>query len=141
MNTPVGDQVYRSRDLSYEECREILARGEVGRVALCGPSGPAILPVNYVLHRDAIVFRTGPYGSLGRLAANQQIAFEVDELDPQARSGQSVVATGRGEMLEDRDDLAEIRALADPTAWARGIKLMYVRLAWTSLSGRRVGKG
>jgi uncharacterized protein len=141
MSMDRGQREYRSRELSYDECRELLARGEVGRVAICGPRGPFILPVNYVLHGEAVVFRTSPYGSLGRLAPNQQIAFEVDELDPKTKSGQSVVATGRGEMLDDRQDLAEIRALEDPTSWDSGAKLLYVRLAWNELTGRRVGRG
>ena len=100
--------------------------------------GPGILPVNYVVDGDSVVFRTAPYGVLGQRAWNERIAFEVDELDPATRSGWSVVATGSGEMVEDHHELALIRAFRNPQPWAPGSRLLYVRLVWDELTGRRV---
>lgn len=126
-------------ELSAVECRDLLLAREVGRVAVCTPRGPGILPVNYVVDGDSVVFRTTPYGVLGRHAWNGRIAFEVDHVDPDARSGWSVVATGPGELVEDHQELALIRAFRNPQPWAPGSRLLYVRLAWDELTGRRVG--
>ncbi len=128
----------RTGELDLRTCRELLAQGEVGRVALCTPAGPQILPVTYVVDGTSVVFRTAPYGVLGRHAWHGRLAFEVDEIDVASRSGWSVVATGPGELVEDPDELAELRAFRDPHPWAPGSRLLYVRLRWHTLTGRRV---
>jgi nitroimidazol reductase NimA-like FMN-containing flavoprotein (pyridoxamine 5'-phosphate oxidase superfamily) len=126
-------------DLTETECRDLLAAHEVGRVAVCTREGPRILPVNYALDGRSVVFRTAPYGVLGQHAWNDQIAFEIDHIDSTTRSGWSVLAVGRGRMVEDAEELATIRAFGNPQPWAAGSRLLYIRLEWQSLSGRRVG--
>ena len=127
------------KELSYEKCRELLSSDEVGRVALCTDDGPQILPVNYSLVADSIVFRTTPYGVLGTHAWNTRLAFEVDHIDHKRHEGWSVVATGPGAMVEEPDELAVIRTFRDPHPWAGGAaRLLYVRLRWTHLAGRQV---
>ena len=101
---------------------------QVGRVAVCTEEGPRILPVNYVVDGASLVFRTSPYGLLGRLASGGRIAFEVDDIDRETRSGWSVVATGRAEPIEDADELTLLRAFRDPQPWAPGLRLLYLRL-------------
>ena len=128
------------RELSYDRCGELLLSAEVGRVALCSGSGPMIWPVNYSVVENAIVFRTAPYSMLGTRAWNSRLAFEVDRLDLERQQGWSVVATGAGEMIEDPDELAVIRAFRDPHPWAGGpVRLLYVRLRWDQLTGRELG--
>jgi nitroimidazol reductase NimA-like FMN-containing flavoprotein (pyridoxamine 5'-phosphate oxidase superfamily) len=127
-------------ELGLAECRELLGRGAVGRVALCTARGPQIIPVNYVVDGASVVFRTSPYGVLGRAAADARIAFEVDEIDADTESGWSVVASGRGTRVEDEIELGTLRAFRDPRPWAGGSRLLYVRLAWDELTGRTVGR-
>ena len=128
-------------ELSYEKCHELMSGGVFGRVAVSTPSGPRIVPVNYSVVDDSIVFRTAPYSVLGTYARNAQLAFEVDHVDHEAHRGWSVVATGRGSLVDESDELAAIRAVWDPRPWAGGIRLLYVRLRWDELSGRDVGGG
>ena len=52
-------------DLSPDECRELLCAGLVGRIAMCTPVGPHIVPVNYGVVDDSVVLRTSPYSVLG----------------------------------------------------------------------------
>jgi len=86
----------------------------------------------------SIVFRTAPYGVLGRHAWHARIAFEIDDTDVETKSGWSVLATGPGELIEDPDALAALRAFTDNRPWGPGSRLLYVRLRWDSLTGRRV---
>lgn len=126
-------------ELTTTECRDLLTTQEVGRVAVCTPNGPMIMPVNYTVDGASVVFRTSPYGVLGRHSWNSRIAFEVDHVDVGTRSGWSVVASGAGAMVEDAEELAVVRAFRNPQPWAPGSRLLYVRLAWDSLTGRRLG--
>ena len=48
------------------------------------------------------------------------------------------MAAGQGELVEDADELAALRAFSDLQPWAPGSRLLYVRLRWASLTGRRV---
>ncbi|KQZ70352.1 MULTISPECIES: pyridoxamine 5'-phosphate oxidase family protein [unclassified Nocardioides] len=127
------------RELSPQECLELLSHEEVARVAVCTPSGPHIVPVNYVVVDDAIVFRTAPYSVLGTVGWSSHLAVEVDHLDPGLRRGWSVVATGHGEMLSDADALSALAGLADLEPWAGGSRHLHIRLPWVSLTGRAVG--
>ncbi len=134
--------VTRIGELDVRECRELLTQREVGRVALCLPTGPQILPVTYVVDGASVVFRTAPYGVLGQHAWRGRMAFEVDDTDEATRSGWSVVATGSARLVEDPAEVALVRAFRDPQPWAEGSRRLYVRLEWDTLTGRRVrGRG
>jgi uncharacterized protein len=128
----------RNDELDVRTCRELLEQGELGRVAICTDDGPRIVPVNYVVDGASLVFRTSPYGLLGRHSWRGRVAFEVDEVDRETRSGWSVVATGHAAPVEDLDELGVLRAFRDPEPWAPGLRRLYVRLAWDHLTGRRV---
>ncbi len=128
----------RTGELDPRACRDLLEASQVGRVGVCTPDGPQILPVNYVVDGASIVFRTAPYGVLGRHAWHARIAFEIDDTDVETKSGWSVLATGPGELIEDPVALAALRAFTDNRPWGPGSRLLYVRLRWDSLTGRRV---
>jgi nitroimidazol reductase NimA-like FMN-containing flavoprotein (pyridoxamine 5'-phosphate oxidase superfamily) len=128
-------------ELGYRECLDLLAGSSVGRVAFCTPQGPSIVPVNYAVVDDSIVLRTTPYSALGTHGWNSRLAFEVDRLDAEQHVGWSVVARGRGEMVEDRTELGLIRGFHDPKPWAGGSRVLYLRLRWDELTGRRVVAG
>lgn len=126
-------------ELPYATCAELLAAQEVGRVAVSTADGPRIIPVNYSVLDDSIVFRTTPYSVLGMHAWNSPMAFEVDQIDPEHQTGWSVVATGRGTVVEDDAELRRIQAGPHPTPWAGGQRWLFVRLRWDDLTGRRIG--
>jgi uncharacterized protein len=129
-------------ELSYDKCLELLSGGVVGRVAMCTPSGPRILPVNYSVVHDSIVFRTTPYSLLGTHAWDTKLAFEVDHIDHQRQQGWSVMATGNGAMIDDADELVTIRSSWNPQPWPGGAqRLLYIRLRWDELTGRQLDAG
>lgn len=125
-------------DLPYATCLRNLRQGVVGRAAVCTPSGPRILPVNYAVVDDAILFRTTPYSVLGSLTGSVALAFEVDSIDYQRHEGWSVVATGRASVLHDAGDIADARSLLTVQPWAGGPRHVYVRMRWDELTGRQV---
>lgn len=125
--------------LSESECLERLTAGVVGRVALCGPEGPQVFPVNYTVHDGSVIFRTTAYSVLGALAWQTRLAFEIDHLDEESRSGWSIVAAGPGSRIDTGPERDEIVRHWNPHPWAAGTRPMYVRLRWESLTGRRVG--
>ena len=129
-----------SRELSSRECLTLLRAGVAGRIALATPTGPQIVPVNYSVVDDAIIVRTSPYSLLGTHGRDTTFAFEIDGFDPTNERGWSVQARGRSEAVTDRDDLAAIRAVAEPQPWAgNGGRALYLRLRWTELTGRKLG--
>jgi uncharacterized protein len=125
--------------LTYDKCLELLSRGAVGRVAVCTPAGPQIVPVNYSIVAEAIVFQATFFSVLGTYAWNTRLAFEVDSVDIAAQHGWSVVATGRGATVDDPAEVAAIRRAWAPKPWPEAVGLIYVRLPWQELTGRGLG--
>ncbi|MEP9363244.1 pyridoxamine 5'-phosphate oxidase family protein [Nocardioides sp. CN2-186] len=134
--------MHESIDLSLDECRQLVAAGVGGRIALSSPNGPHIVPINYAVVDDAIIVRTSPYSVLGTYGRGNMLAFEVDQFDYQRQRGWSVVARGRGEAVVDRDELDHIRSRWEPRPWAASAaRGLHLRLRWTELTGRRIGAG
>lgn len=130
-----------SVELNVEECLELLESDVVGRVGMCTRVGPRIVPVNYAMFEDTIVFRTAPYSEVGTLGLGTEVAFEVDRLDYDKRRGWSVLAVGRAEVVDDPEVRQAIQRQWDPDPWAEGLRHLYVRIRWTDLTGRSLGPG
>jgi len=122
--------------LSTSECERLLRAGVFGRLGLTTLRGPEIVPVNYAVVDDAIVVRTAPSSLVATYADRAPIVFEVDLVDHERWQGWSVVARGVGRCVADRD----VPGLL-PRSWADGERTTLVRLAWTELTGRRIGTG
>jgi uncharacterized protein len=127
----------RIEELGDSECRELLAGRHLGRLALVDGRGPVILPVNYMVDRDAPVFRTDTGTKLDAAAEGAAVAFEVDAADEATRTGWSVVVRGTLGEVTDPEDLARLRALP-LYPWAPGDKARYLRVRPASLTGRRI---
>ena len=84
----------RIEELADAECRSLLAGRHLGRRVLVDARGPVILPVDYVVDRDAPVFRTDPGTKLDAAAEGAEVAFEVDAADEATQTGWSVVVRG-----------------------------------------------
>ena len=68
--------------LDENECRDVLARQQVGRLAYTTDNQVDIRPVHYVLRDDWIFGRTASdSGKLSTLDRFWRVAFEVDEID------------------------------------------------------------
>jgi hypothetical protein len=123
--------------LDLPTCDRLLRRGVFGRVGVVTPRGPEIVPVNYSVHGDAVLVRTEPGGLLARYADGAAVVFEVDAVDHEYWRGFSVFARGTGEVL---DRLPDTDDCPPPRPWADGERVAVLRIAWTELTGRAVGR-
>lgn len=126
-------------ELTAEECDRILRSGILGRVAIATPTGPHIVPVNYAVVGDAVVFRTSPYSVVGTYGLNAPMAFEVDHVDYEYATGWSVLVRGRSEPVTDAAEVRRIHEGWSPHPWAAGSRNLYLALRWREISGRRLG--
>jgi nitroimidazol reductase NimA-like FMN-containing flavoprotein (pyridoxamine 5'-phosphate oxidase superfamily) len=123
--------------LSEDQCWQLLARGEVGRIAVALRGEPDIFPVNYVVDATRILFRTAPGSKLAELSVNPRVAFEVEEYD--GAFAASVVVKGVAERMELQREIDEADAL--PLApWIPTLKYQWVRIVVTTISGRRFAR-
>ncbi|MER6531243.1 pyridoxamine 5'-phosphate oxidase family protein [Streptomyces sp. NPDC001508] len=123
--------------LSTDECRSLLSSHGVGRLGVPTASGPVIVPVNYSVVDDTIVFRTA-HGTTPALAAGCQVAFEVDRIDDAFSRGWSVLARGHARAVTDPEEERRLVARAYSTPWAGGRRTLWVRIDPYTLTGRRI---
>lgn len=124
--------------IDHDECVELLAADEIGRLAYNAGHSPTIVPVNYRMDGEAVVFRTdaGMKLDVGRRAP---VAFEVDAFDRATRSGWSIVVTGWFEEVTEYDAATYDRVHELPVdPWAGGEKDHWVRIVPSRITGRRV---
>jgi nitroimidazol reductase NimA-like FMN-containing flavoprotein (pyridoxamine 5'-phosphate oxidase superfamily) len=120
-------------ELTREECFALLATQVVGRLAVAAPGeAPLVLPVNFVIDGEAIVFRSDAGTKLHLLSGNP-VSFGVDAVDPNRHGGWSVLASGRAVEV----GTWEIGHLVVET-WAGGDRRRWVRLSVDQVTGRRL---
>lgn len=121
-----------------QECLRLLTSQKVGRLGFIVGDQPMVLPINFAVQGDVVVFRTGE-GSKLEAALLAKVALEVDDIDVVAGTGWSVVVQGVAEEITRADDwfTEELRRGAAPT-WAPGVTEHYVRINPTWISGRRL---
>lgn len=122
--------------LSFDDCWELLDGDTVGRLAIVVDGHPEIFPVNYVVHRRSIVFRTGAGTKLWGAKMERPAALEIDGYDSATELAWSVVVRGETEILEEQADRDAVDSLGlEP--WQPGEKANYVRLNAKAMTGRR----
>lgn len=123
--------------LTEDEACRLLETVDVGRLGVSIAAIPAIFPVNFVVLDGDIVFRTSEGSKLEAATHKAVVAFEVDEHDPVARTGWSVLVVGRSEIAHDRD-LAWRVAEAGLEPYADGWRGNIVRIHPEMVTGRRI---
>ena len=125
------------QELTKSECFALLSGQRLGRVAVVDDQGPAVFPVNFVLDRHMVVFRTDEGTKLDAAVRGSRVAFEIDGADEAARTGWSVLIRGEATEVTDPAELARLRKLR-VSPWAPGTKARYVRILPAKLTGRRI---
>ena len=129
--------------LDEAECLRLISPGGIGRLAYLGRYGLTVFPVNYKLHEGTIVFRTAqdsPTGEdlqTGIAHAEYQVAFEVDDIDPAAREGWSVLIQGPAHHLTSAADQASVLD-SGVEPWPGGAREHAIRITPKRITGRRL---
>jgi nitroimidazol reductase NimA-like FMN-containing flavoprotein (pyridoxamine 5'-phosphate oxidase superfamily) len=132
--------------LDEAESMRLISPGGVGRLAYSGRFGLTIMPVNYRIHEGSIVFRTehdSPTDEdlrTGIAGAEYQVAFEVDDVDADARAGWSVLVQGGAHHVDSPEEYASVLK-SGVESWAGGIREHFLRIIPTRITGRRVRQG
>lgn len=96
-----------------------MARTTVGRVALMVGALPEIVPVNFEVAGETVVFGVHSESVLAREVQGTVVAFQVDSFDPERKSGWHVHAIGTLAEVLGADELAVAGAVV-PQPWTRG---------------------
>jgi uncharacterized protein len=130
----------RLLDLSHSQCLKLLAGASVGRVGVTIGALPVILPVNFVLVDEEVVFRTVPGTKLDAATNHAVVAFEADNHAPDGAWGWSVLIQGKASQIIEVSELAVAKA-APLRAWAfqGGVASRFVRIRNAFMSGRGFG--
>lgn len=124
--------------LDRQECIQLLSHESfVGRLGIIVDGRPLVLPVNYIVDGDAVVFGTGAGTKLNAIVGGADVAFEVDDSRSLHHSGWSVVVRGRAEIVTDAAEVARLRA-GPLRPWVRGARANWVRIPLDEVSGRRI---
>jgi uncharacterized protein len=135
----ITEQVVWIDDLDESVCWHLLARTAVGRVGFVVDGEPNVLPVNYAVAGNAIVFRTAANTTLHSIADNAAVAFEIDAVDTMAETGWSVVV--RGHLSEITDAAARGRLSASMLhPWAPGRRDQWMQITASKVTGRAISR-
>lgn len=124
--------------LSDDECWNLLARCELGRLATSVDGEPDIFPVNYVVDGPSVLFRTAPGSKLAEVLVNPRVAFEVDRYDDTQAASVVIKGTAKQLELQREIDAADTLGLAP---WTPTLKYRWVRITAHTISGRRFDRG
>jgi uncharacterized protein len=124
-------------ELSEAECKQLLTQHSAGRVGFMAAEGPQILPVTYQYRAGSVIFRTSPYGPLAGLVRRTSVAFEIDSIDEQDKSGWSVLVLGFAEAMA-HDCLLTSAWETGPVPWADGVRNLFIEITPRKISGRSI---
>lgn len=121
-------------ELTSEECWDLLASHQVGRLATTAGGVLDIFPITYIVDGESLVFRTGPGTKLVELTINENVAFEIDHYDDV--EGYSVVVHGHAQQLDTMSEVDHAKTLGIPELFPTE-RPRVVRIHPTQITGRR----
>jgi uncharacterized protein len=123
--------------LSEDQCRELLASRDLGRIAFSIGEQPEIFPINYAADGLAVVFRTASDTKL-QMAIMARVAFEIDDWNPDTKIGWSVVLKGVAEEVTTGIDPFSAALRERPVfSLAPGVRESWIAVYPSEISGRR----
>lgn len=120
-------------ELSLDECWELLRAHAMGRLAFHLADQVNITPINYVVDKDTLLFRTAEGSKLLGVVMNENVAFEID--GESGHTAWSVIVRGTAKLL---DEFAAHRADDLPLRpWVGSYKYNVVEITPNAITGRR----
>jgi nitroimidazol reductase NimA-like FMN-containing flavoprotein (pyridoxamine 5'-phosphate oxidase superfamily) len=124
--------------LHLGDCFGLLGSTPVGRIGFLAGGEVVILPVNFLVDGQDVVFRTAQGSKLSSIEVGHYVGFEADTYDPVTHAGWSVAISGLAEIVEDDDEAARLDACGMVSWIGQGADLVWVRIRPSSVSGRRI---
>jgi uncharacterized protein len=138
MTTHDPDSLASLEPIPPAVCWNLLATATVGRIGLIVDGKPEVLPVNYAIDGESILFRTGE-GTVLTQASLSVVAFEADHFDPSDNSGWSVMVQGVARDIGDAvDPTSERLRQLTLVTWAPGGRLRWFHIKPGKVTGRRL---
>src|SRR5512146_1529604 len=119
--------------LHLGDCFGLLGSTPVGRIGFLAGGEVIILPVNYLVDGQDVVFRTAAGSKLSSIEVGHYVGFEADAYDTVTETGWSVMVSGLAEIVEDETDAARLEAL-DLRSWGKPAEPVWVRIRPMSIS-------
>ena len=118
--------------LSSEQCWDLLRADEFGRLAFRMADEVHLVPINYAVDGDRILFRTAEGNKLLGVTMHPEVVFEIDAYDDER--AHSVIVRGLARRLEEDE---EHRAEEIPLRpWVSTPKYNVVEIRPTEITGR-----
>lgn len=125
--------------LDPDECWRLVGRHGVGRVVFTGDTYTQVVPTTYDAVNGDAYFRAPTFGELARRVDGHTASLQVDEIDPNAFTGWSVLMTGTAHRVQDAATVASLWSLGRPHAWLPGAQTQWIALSVDHVRGQRVG--
>lgn len=132
---PIKDDAGAPAELTANQCWDYIRKAEIGRLAVVVDMHPEIFPINFVVDRGSVVFRTAAGTKLAAALDGGAVAFEVDGYDDHLGRAWSVVLKGAAVQLESIEDILASEELP-LFPWQSGEKNHFVRIEPAQTSGR-----
>ena len=129
-----NDQMGVGVELSDAESWALLRQAVVGRLAVVVDERPEIFPVNHLVDRGSLVFRTATGTKLAG-AVGRWVAFEVDGYDLETAKAWSVVVKGTARQVNRLYDVLDVYELP-LFPWHSTPKPHFIRIEADSITGR-----
>ncbi len=120
--------------LDDREAWKLLSSVALGRLVTYFGAQLEIFPVNFVVQKGTVLFRTAEGTKLFTTVMNDKVLFEAD--DHTVAEGWSVIVRGSAHLLSSAEDIREAEQ-SGLMPWVPTEKLRFVRVTPTEISGRR----
>lgn len=120
--------------LDDQDSWQLLSGVHLGRLVTVVDGRAEIFPVNFVVQRNTVLFRTAEGTKLFGAVTNDQVLFEAD--DHNVVEGWSVIVRGTAKVLFAADEIQDAEH-AGLYPWIATQKLRFVRITPNDVTGRR----
>jgi nitroimidazol reductase NimA-like FMN-containing flavoprotein (pyridoxamine 5'-phosphate oxidase superfamily) len=123
-------------ELDAVECMQLVRQEMVGRLGIIVDGRPEIHPVNFAVAGEEVLIRTDQGTKLTNALAGP-VVFEVDRIDPETRTGWSVMIHGAAQLTNGPAGRSgsQNRVLRP---WREAALPHVVRIVPTRITGRRI---
>lgn len=120
--------------LGDDDSWNLISAVHLGRLVTVVDGRPEIFPVNFVVQRRTVLFRTAEGTKLFGAVMNDQVLFEAD--DHNVVEGWSVIIRGTAKVLFGADEIQDAEQ-GGLYPWIATQKLRFVRVTPDEITGRR----